>query len=167
MDEASFRPADESDIDRLTAFIQAFYAEDGDIPFVEAEVRRAVAELIGNPDLGAVWIIEAAGQAAGYLVVTLGYSLEFHGRDAFLDELYLRPEYRGRDWGARAIQFAEGVCRRRGVRAVHLEVDEDRPRLQEYYRRAGYRAHRRRLMTKWLDARKDDQGRDIFTGEFV
>jgi ribosomal protein S18 acetylase RimI-like enzyme len=120
---------------------------------VEGEVRRAVTELIGNSELGAVWMLEAEGKPLGYVVMTLGYSLEFHGRDAFIDELYIIPEYRGQDWGARAMRFVESVCRERGVKAVHLEVDQGKPRLQEYYRRAGYRDHHRHLMTKWLVSR--------------
>ena len=33
--------------------------------------------------------LEAAGKAVGYAAVTFGYSLEFGGRDAFLDEFFL------------------------------------------------------------------------------
>jgi hypothetical protein len=38
----------------------------------------------------------------GCVVLTLGYSLELLGRDAFIDEFYLREVYRGRGWGRQA-----------------------------------------------------------------
>ena len=72
-------------------------------------------------------MIETAGGrerlAIGYLVLTIGYSLERGGRDAFIDELYVRAERRGRGLGALAVATAEAAARRLGVRAVHLEVD--------------------------------------------
>jgi len=148
----NFRVAQAADIDLILSLIQAFYAEDGDITFVEYEVRRSVLELIADRSLGAIWIIEMADHPAGYIVFTLGYSLEFHGRDALIDELYIKPEYRGRNLGIEAIRMVEAFGRERGVRAVHLEADEEKYRLREYYRRAGYGDHRRRLMTRWLSA---------------
>ena len=43
--------------------------------------------------------------AVGYLVLTLGYSLEYGGRDAFIDEVYIRSSYRGRGIGTAALTF--------------------------------------------------------------
>jgi GNAT superfamily N-acetyltransferase len=42
--------------------------------------------------------------AVGYIVLTFGYSLEYLGRDAFIDEFYLRESYRGRRWGRRTLE---------------------------------------------------------------
>ena len=48
------------------------------------------------------------------------------------------------------VGFAEGVCRGRGVRALHLEVERENTRAQSIYRRAGFVDHDRYLLTKWL-----------------
>jgi GNAT superfamily N-acetyltransferase len=84
------------------------------------------------------------------MVLTFGFSLEFHGRNALLDELYLREEFRGRGLGRASLVRAEEICRREGIRAVHLEVDRVNVRAQEVYRKAGYKDHDRYLLTKWL-----------------
>jgi ribosomal protein S18 acetylase RimI-like enzyme len=86
----------------------------------------------------------------GYVVLTLGFSFEYRGRDAFLDELYLEEKSRGRGIGRKAMEFAEGMARELGVNAVHLEVSRDNDAGLELYRRAGYADHDRCLMTKWL-----------------
>ncbi len=52
--------------------------------------RGALEVLVGDETLGRVWVICAAGAAIGYVVLTLGYSLEYGGRDACIDELYVR-----------------------------------------------------------------------------
>ena len=82
--------------------------------------------------------------------MTLGYSLEFHGRDAFIDELYVVPEYRGRGIGSNVMRIVEDACRELGVRAVHLEVERDNPAARALYLRFGFKEHDRLLMTRWI-----------------
>ena len=52
--------------------------------------------ILQNEAYGRVFLIELGEELAGYCVLTLGYSLEFRGVDAIVDELYLRAAYRGR-----------------------------------------------------------------------
>jgi ribosomal protein S18 acetylase RimI-like enzyme len=47
--------------------------------------------------------------------------------------------------------FLENQALEMGVNAVHLEVDHGNDPALELYRRAGYRDHRRFLLTKWLN----------------
>jgi diamine N-acetyltransferase len=117
--------------------------------------RRAAEGLMANPELGGVWLIHVSderlsGEPVGYLCVTLCYSLEFDGRFALLDELYLKEEWRGQGIGAQAIAFAAEWSRARGLAAIRLEVAHTNSRAIELYRREGFQAHDRHLMTKWL-----------------
>ena len=116
---------------------------------------RALHRLLRSPVAGVVWVIETCGgrerAPIGYLVLTIGYSLERGGRDAFIDELYVRSEWRGRGLGTLAVATAEAVARRLGVRAVHLEVDTTNDRARRLYERVGFTVRQRyHLMTKVL-----------------
>jgi ribosomal protein S18 acetylase RimI-like enzyme len=93
-------------------------------------------------------LIRAEAEAIGYLVLTLGYSIECGGRDAFIDEVYLRVEYRGQGIGRQTIAFVETQCRALGVRALHLEVARDNTNAYALYRKVGFVDHDRYLMTK-------------------
>jgi GNAT superfamily N-acetyltransferase len=138
-----------SDTDELLALMRSFYAEEG-YPFHEERTERVLRAMLANPFFGAVWVFRLDGRAVGYLVVTHGYSLEFGGRDAFVDEVYVIPEMRGRGIGAQALRIAEEHCRRQGIGALHLEVERENPRARALYERSGYKAHDRYLMTRWL-----------------
>jgi ribosomal protein S18 acetylase RimI-like enzyme len=105
---------------------------------------------MANRGLGGVWLIAMGGETAGYLCVTVCYSLEFAGRFALLDELYLKEAWRGKGIGRQAIVFAEEWSRARGLAAIRLEVAHANLRALELYRRQGFKAHERHLMTKWL-----------------
>lgn len=87
-----------------------------------SRARPALEQLLADPCLGLTWLIEVAGQTAGYVVLTLGFSLEFGGRYAFIDELFLRASYRGQGIGAHVLEFLEQECHRLGVHSLLLEV---------------------------------------------
>jgi ribosomal protein S18 acetylase RimI-like enzyme len=110
--------------------------------------------LLASPELGRTWIFFDGEIPVGYIVLTFGYSFEYHGRDSFIDELYIEPEYRRQGIGRRAMQFVEERARELGVNAIHLEVDHGNDPAAELYRSAGYEDHARFLMTKWLKPAK-------------
>lgn len=147
--EVDFKPADVADADLLVEMMRAFYEFDH-IPFDEPDGRAALMQLISDDRLGRVYLIRSGGEVIGYFVLTFGFSLEFKGRDAFVDELFLRETSRGRGIGRRALAFAEEHCRDAGVRAMHLEVERANINAQGLYRRAGFKDHDRYLMTKWI-----------------
>lgn len=144
-----FRLATESDVGAILEMMRRYYTEDG-YPFAEAEARDAVLNLIREEHLGRLWVAHEADCVVGYLAVTLGFSLEYRGRDAFIDELFIAEEYRGRGLGSEALAVAEAYCHALGVKALHLEVERHRAAAQALYRRVGFVPHDRHLMTKWL-----------------
>jgi ribosomal protein S18 acetylase RimI-like enzyme len=144
--------AGEPDVGELIAMMRDFYGELGE-PFEERRSERALRALLKDPSSGAAWIFREDGRAVGYLVVTHGYSLEFSGRIAVVDEVYAVPEMRGRGIGARALALAEEHCRRNGISALRLEVHQENRRALALYERNGFEAHDRYLMTKWLPLR--------------
>ncbi|HYG10715.1 MAG TPA: GNAT family N-acetyltransferase [Pyrinomonadaceae bacterium] len=144
-----FTLAGAPDADELVELMREFYAFDH-IAFDEAAARVALQQILGERRFGVIHLIRLGAETAGYLVLTFGFSLEFRGRDAFVDELYLRESFRGRGIGQASIEFAAEVCREEGIAALHLEVGRGNARAQGLYRRAGFRPHDRYLMTKWL-----------------
>lgn len=147
--DASLRPADPGDRDLLLALMREYYAHDR-LPLDEPRARTAVERLLADPACGRAWVIEAVGAPVGYVVLAFGFSLEYLGRDAFVDEIYLRPEARGRGVGRQALERVEAEARALGVQALHLEVERRNTDAAAVYRRAGFEDSDRSLMTKWL-----------------
>lgn len=129
--------------------------EPGKIPFDQDAAREAFRKLLEIPAFGRVWLFWEAGSGmpAGYIILAVGFSFEFHGHDAFIDELYVEEPFRRRGFGRQAVAFLESRAREMAVNAVHLEVDDGNDPAFELYRRSGYEDHDRRLMTKWLKKR--------------
>ena len=147
--EPSFRVAEPADADALVEMMRDFNAHER-IAFDESEVRAVLAQLFANDSFGLACLILLGAEVAGYVVITFGFSVEFRGRHALIDELFIKDANRGRGLGAAALRFAEGVCRERGVRALHLEVDRGNARAQSVYHRAGFEDRGNHLLNKWL-----------------
>jgi GNAT superfamily N-acetyltransferase len=145
----SFRRAVVADLDELMRLQAEFYAEDRYVHRT-ARAKEAWTALLENGQLGETWVVDAGDQIVGYVVVTYSYSLEFLGRDAFVDELFVTSAFRRKGLGREALGVAERVCRQAGVRALHLEMEHGKPAAAELYRTWGFVDHNRALMTKWL-----------------
>jgi ribosomal protein S18 acetylase RimI-like enzyme len=148
--DPSFRLASPADLEPLLAFARAFYADQG-YPFDEPAVREVLAPLLADADLGRVWLIEVAAEAVGYVALCFGYSIEHRGRDAFVDELYVAPTWRGRGIGTAALHFAQDACPALGVRALHLEVERQNAAAVALYRKLGFAERDRFLMTRRIE----------------
>ena len=149
--EPEFRLAVVSDTDVLLECMRAYYAFDGH-GFDREKARVALTALLREAQLGRAWLILDGASPVGYIVLCFGYSLEWLGRDAFVDEFYLREEYRGRGWGRKTMAFVEDAARAAGIRALHLEVVRENAKALELYRRLGFREHPSTFLSKWISA---------------
>jgi ribosomal protein S18 acetylase RimI-like enzyme len=147
--DVAFKLANVDDSGLLIEFMQEFYELDH-VTLDEPAARSAVQQILSNDSFGRVWLMQVDGNPIGYIVLTLGFSLEFQGRDAFIDEIYIRAAHRGRGVGRRAIEFVEGVCCSLGVRALHLEVERENKSAQAMYRKVGFADQDSYLMTKYV-----------------
>lgn len=146
----SFVPATAIDLESLLTLMREFYAIEH-LPFDEAVAARGLAQAFADPSAGAVFLIQADAEVVGYMVLGFNFSLEFHGRYAWIDELYVRGAYRGQGLGTAALAFVERLCRERGFAAVRLEVARRNRGAAALYRRLGYEDYDRDLLTKRIE----------------
>jgi len=140
------RPATRRDVAALLSMMGADYEESG-YRFDEERAAASFLELIERPELGRVWVAELDGAAAGYGVLTLGYSLEYGGRDAFVDDLFVVAEHRRRGIGRTLLDVLLAAAPELGVRAVHLEVERSNPDARRLYEVRGFTDNERQLLT--------------------
>jgi ribosomal protein S18 acetylase RimI-like enzyme len=119
------------------------------IEISDAELERALREMLSDPTLGCVFMIEDDSVVVGYAFVSYSYDLEFAGREAWLTEIFIDEAARGRGGGTHALELLEPELRARGVRAYHLQVRADNP-AKRLYERAGFQVVPRQIMSKRL-----------------
>lgn len=150
MPEIKSRLAVTSDIETIVTMMRQFYVHE-ELMFDESAGRLALQGILSDETFGEVFLILADDEIAGYAVLTFGYSLEFHGRDAFVDELFLAEKFRGQGIGGIVLEFLSSVCAGHEIKALHLEVERKNIAAQGAYSKYGFADQDRFLMTKWLN----------------
>jgi ribosomal protein S18 acetylase RimI-like enzyme len=148
MDGIELARATEADEAELLALARAFHAEDGH-PLTERGAAALRHTARGHP-LARAWLIRESGRTLGYAVLCFGYGIEYGGADAFVDDLYLVPEARGRGIGALVLERLEAEARAMKLSALFLVVDPDNAPALRLYRRRGFEGTHWLLMAKRL-----------------
>jgi ribosomal protein S18 acetylase RimI-like enzyme len=143
---------------------RAFHGEDGH-PLTPSG-KEALRQLVVGDPFGRCWIGYEGEEAIGYVVLTLGFSVEYGGRDGFVDDLYLVPSARGRGLGRRVLAFLLDEARALGIRTLHLEVATENDPAARLYEALGFVASGRRLLSRDLVGGDDngDRARLDMTG---
>ena len=128
--QPEFRLATSADADLLLDFMRDYYLFDGH-RYQREPARTALLGLINNPVFGLAWLVLDSGTPVGYIVLCFGYSLEYLGRDAFIDEFYLTESHRGRAAGD-ARRWSSSVSKRDSI--TYVPFIGSRP---PKYRRSG------------------------------
>jgi ribosomal protein S18 acetylase RimI-like enzyme len=150
MKPESIRQATLDDVGALLDMMEPFNVFEH-IPWTRAAAEAPLRTLLSDSSLGVVGIVESSdSKPLGYFVVTWNYDLEWNGRDAFLTELFVVPEARGRGLGRKALGEAEVLARKYGAHALHLVVRPENERAHDLYLRAGYVHPGRVMLTKVL-----------------
>jgi len=127
------------------------FCELGNTHFRETEKSRLYEEFIHNESLGKFWVITFSGRVIGYIILTFGYSFEYGGRDAFVDELYLHEDFRERGLDKLIFESIEFFAIKHGVKALHIKTNRGNGANFKHYFKVGFIENNQSLLTKTLD----------------
>jgi GNAT superfamily N-acetyltransferase len=156
MDEA-FLTIERAGPSRRDELVPLFLAQFGEhaIDTPGDGVLRAIDGAFAHPERAAILVASLGARAVGVVYLAFIWTVEHAGRAAWLEELYVSPDHRGRGIGEKLLAAAIDLARREGCRAMDLEVEEDHGRVESLYARdhgrveslyarAGFRRHTRR-----------------------
>lgn len=124
-------------LERVLSLVAAFHTEAG-IASTDKTRAAGIAPLLDGVPHGCAYLIGPPRAPIGYIVITFGWSVEFGGLDAIIDELYIRPGVRGRGIASEALIALPRALAGAGLRAIHLEVDKTNAPALKLYQRAGF-----------------------------
>jgi GNAT superfamily N-acetyltransferase len=142
--------AEPADLDRLLPLVRAYHALE-QIERTDDERRASLAPLLGYNPFGTIWLVLGDDEAIGYIALCFGYSIEFDGRDVFVDEFFLVESARGRGLGRRVFGDVSAAAAELGIVALHLEVARSNSRARRFYESLSFAARDRyHLMSRPL-----------------
>ena len=130
------------DLDALLPLVEALHTSDGD-PFDPQRTVVALQLVLSHPEYGVVHVAEVGETIVGYIVGSLGLSVEAGGRFLLVDELYVSPAWRGRGLARKLLASLIPYAQSHHCRVVELEVGWENDRARTWYERLGFERHRR------------------------
>jgi GNAT superfamily N-acetyltransferase len=140
---------DESSTSELMLMMRGLYSEDpadvGNAPG-QIEFSRTIELLLSTPERGRIILFVDAGVVHGYALLIPYWSNEFGGTVLFVDELFVKPEFRN---GGIARKFFEFLNNTRPFEAIvcALEVSPANHPARQLYKSLGFEPRSYTMMT--------------------
>ena len=132
----TFGPEDHSDIEEM---IQGLYTDDPSTEGMSVEkIRRTLSELTRYPEKGTIILFDVDHAIAGYSILVHFWSNEYGGTIEVIDELYIRPEWRGKGLASAFLKHLTETTDD-SVKGLALEVTPRNDRARALYTRHGFR----------------------------
>ncbi len=127
------RRAKLADVGSLVQLMVEFHAEFG-FELNTATATNAFKKLLGEDVLGAVWVAGDQSTPDAYVVLTFRFSMDYGALEAFIDDLYVRPQCRRLGFGKALLKVVFAVCLCRQARTFKVEVGRDNIAAHSLYR---------------------------------
>ena len=145
----NFRPAEKKHLEVALKMMRDFHAID-EYPFDEAVIKSLFLGFIIKESSGRFWLIEVDERIAGYVVLAFGFSFEYLGRDAFIDEFYIEEKFRNGGIGQKALDFVFKEAKALNIQVLHLELEKHNMPGHHLYLKNGFDNNNRYLLHKVL-----------------
>jgi GNAT superfamily N-acetyltransferase len=124
------------------------------------ELSEAIGDILNDSSRGIFLLAGNSHHTIGVAYLSFIFSLEHPGKCAWLEELYVIPEFRGQGIGGLLIDAALRTARQYNCSAIDLEVEKNHARVENLYRRKGFSPLSR---TRWhivlgMDGEEDHSG---------
>ena len=140
-----FHTLKHSDIEIIVSMMQDFYAIDN-YPIESETSKKLFQTFIEDDNLGQCWLISHNGITVGYVILTYVFSFEYQGKIAFLDELYLSENARGKGIGKITLKFVHDRALQNDLKVVYLEIESHNEVAKNLYLSNDFIIHNRQLM---------------------
>ncbi|MFC5411709.1 GNAT family N-acetyltransferase [Larkinella bovis] len=132
------RPAQNAaDANTLLRMMETF-CQHFNYPFDRAQRWDLIWQMLDTPSLGSLWLIDHDRQPVGYVVLTYGFALEFGGKTALVDELFIEEAHRGVGRGGRVLRGIQQLTDQIGVSVVLLQTEKYNVRAKRLYESLGF-----------------------------
>lgn len=151
MEAISFRKYSSHDLAELSEMVLGLYTKDGTkhSHMSHEKVALSVEMLTGPGSTGQVFLFEKNECPVGYAIVNRFWSNEFSGFIQYIDELFVKSEFRNLGIGADFFRFLEAMPQYDSV-AFMLETVRDNEKAIRFYQKIGFDTHHNHLMFKNL-----------------
>jgi len=138
--DARIEPARAQDLPHMAALLGHLFDQEAEFkPNLQAQ-RRGLERIFKHPEQGQLLVARDGDEVLGMVNLLWTTSTALGDPVAWLEDLVVQPELRGRGLGRGLMNAATALCRERGIQRVTLLTDADNIPAQTLYRSCGFQA---------------------------
>ncbi len=127
-----------SDTEQVLEMMRVFYRSDAVFTDGSEEIfKNDIENCINLSPYLEGYVFEEEGGLQGYAMLAKSFSTEFGKQCIWLEDLYIKPEFRGRGIGSQMLNF---VSEKYKDAVVRLEVEQENERAVSVYKKGGFKA---------------------------
>ncbi len=107
-------------------------------PFDREKALANIKGFIQDQSLGRLWLLKQDDQLAGYAAMPFRFSFGYGGKDALLDEFYLKEEFRNKGLGEQYLKLIIEEAEKFDLSGMHLEVEKKNFIARDLYVKYGF-----------------------------
>ena len=130
--------ATSQDLAQLVALLGVLFEEEADFVPDAAKQRRALEAILADARIGRIYVAREAGRVIGMVSTLYTISTAEGGKAAWLEDMVVLPERRGRGVGAALLAHAVVGAREEGALRLTLLSDEDNALAHAVYAAEGF-----------------------------
>ncbi len=132
------RLLEQNDFDQVLSMMEVFYASDALLIHPDVEtLKKTLTDAIQAGPYLAGYGFQEEGELRGYGMVAMSYSTEAGGLCAWIEDIYVMPEYRSRGYGTDFLHFVAETYGSKVAR-LRLEAEPENEKAISVYKNAGY-----------------------------
>jgi GNAT superfamily N-acetyltransferase len=139
-DTVRVREARSADVVVMVDLLGYLFKQERDFSPAAAKQRRALEILLAQPAMGRLFVLTRGSKILGMVSLLFTISTAEGGKVAWLEDLVVRPDHRGKGLGTRLLRAAIDWARREGLTRITLLTDTDNARARQLYARHGFTA---------------------------
>jgi GNAT superfamily N-acetyltransferase len=133
-----FGAATKKDLPALVDLLGVLFAQEADFMPDAAKQRRALEAILSDPRVGRIYVARENGRVIGMVSTLYTISTAEGGKAAWLEDMVVLPECRGRGVGAELLAYAVVGAREAGCLRLTLLSDEDNALAHGVYAGEGF-----------------------------
>jgi len=132
------REARNTDIPGMVELLGHLFKQEADFVPAPEKQRRALKLILAQPAMGRVFVLTQGTELLGMISLLFTISTAEGGKAAWLEDLVIRPDKRGKGLGTRLLRAAIDWAQREGLARITLLTDTDNKGARSLYSRHGF-----------------------------
>lgn len=143
---ATIQLATSADLPAMIALLGELFEQETEFTADPEAQKHGLQRILEDPQLGRLLVLREEGRIVGMVNVLFTVSTALGERVAWLEDMVITADARGRGLGSQLIKAAIAAAREAGCHRITLLTDADNAIAQQFYRQQGFVTSEMRVM---------------------